>query len=198
MSSADPPRSETLAAAPMVVISSLTLLAGASGMVVSYSFLVSPGHLDVIAGAAGFLAGAGLAAAGVLSLAVQSRSQATSHVATNAAGCLVGLLPPAIAGLSWPALRFGIPTILGTSFFLLGAMLAVALMPFVFVGCTIWAWIQSQSVADHLGELFASKRVRLLRVTVFTMQLLTIVATWPLFAYFLDLLESMGYRLGWS
>ena len=72
-----------------------------------------------------------LVAAGLLSLAVQSRSPAISHVATHAAGCLMGLLPPAVAALGWPTLYFG-------------AFTAVVLMPLVLVACIGWAWVQSE------------------------------------------------------
>jgi hypothetical protein len=46
------------------------LVAGAGGMAVSFAFLASANQLDVLAGAAGFIAGAILAAAGLLALTV--------------------------------------------------------------------------------------------------------------------------------
>jgi hypothetical protein len=58
-------------------LSSLSLLAGAGGMVVSLLFLASSSHLDVLAGAAGFVAGSVLAAAGIVALAILGRSPAT-------------------------------------------------------------------------------------------------------------------------
>jgi hypothetical protein len=169
---------------PLVNLSVLVLLAGAGGMVISFTFLASDHHLDVIAGAVGFLAGVILVAVGWLSLAVQSRSPVTSQAAIRAAGCLVGLLPPAVAALAWPTLFFG-------------AGLAVLLMPLVLLGCLLWAWLQSPGVAGHLTEFYGSRRVRLFRAVVFVAQALAIVATWPLFGYFLRVLESMGYKFGW-
>jgi hypothetical protein len=53
-------------------VSALSIVAGGVGMVVSFFFLASPAYLDVIAGAAGFVAGAILAAAGIVALAVVS------------------------------------------------------------------------------------------------------------------------------
>jgi len=183
MASANLPRPDEAPAAPVVTLSSLALLAGVGGMVVSFSFLASPGYLDVIAGAVGFFAGVVLAAAGLLSLAVLSRSPATSRAAVHAAGSLVGFLPPVVAALGWPVLYFG-------------AFLAVLLMPLVLLGCIGWAWAQSPSVAGHVSALLGAPRVRLFRAAVFVTQALAVVATWPLFGYFLRMLESMGYKIG--
>ena len=185
MASSDLSQPDKPSVSPLVIISSLALLAGAGGMVVSFSFLASPNYLDVIAGAVGFLAGVVLIAAGVISLAVQSRSPATSQAATHAAGCLVAFLPPTVAALGWPALYFGL-------------FLAVVLMPLVLVGCIVWAWVQSLDVAVHLSELFGSRRVRLFRVGVFVVQALAVLVTWPMFGCFLDQLTAMGYKIGWS
>jgi hypothetical protein len=154
-------------------------------MAVSFLFLASNGYLDVIAGAVGFLSGTILAVAGLLSLGVQSRSPTTSQAATHAAGCLVALLPPAVAILGWPALYFG-------------AFLAVLLMPLVLICCLLWAWVQSRGVAEHLSALLGWPRGFLLRVIVFAVQAALILASWPLFGYSLRLLESMGYKFGWS
>src|SRR5437764_14388372 len=51
----------------------LTFVAGAAGMVVSFAFLASNHPLDVTAGAAGFVAGAVLVAAGLISISLQRR-----------------------------------------------------------------------------------------------------------------------------
>lgn len=185
MASADLTQSHELPVTPVVTISVWTLFAGAGGMLVSFAFLVGGGSVDLIAGGAGFMAGAVLVAAGVISLAVLSRSPATSEAAIHTAGCLVGLLPLTVAALSWPTLWFG-------------TLLGIILMPLILLGCIGWAWIQNRRVANHLSELFKLRRVRLLRVTLFVMQLLAIVATWPLFLYFLEILQSMGFKTGWS
>lgn len=185
MAATDIPQLREPSAAPVVAISSLTLLSGAGGMAISFSFLASPDYLDVIAGAVGFVAGSIFVVAGVISLALQSRSPTTSQIAVHAAGCLVGFLPPTIAALGWPTLYFGL-------------FLAVLLMPLVLIGCIWWAWGQSHSVAEHLSQLIASRRIRLIRFIIFVVQSLAIVATWPLFGYFLRTLESMGYKIGWS
>jgi hypothetical protein len=58
------------AARPVRVLASLTFAAGAGGMVISFLFLASAHPLDVTAGAAGFIAGAVLAASGLLSIAL--------------------------------------------------------------------------------------------------------------------------------
>src|SRR4051794_32961617 len=62
---------------PWLALSVLTLVVGAGGMGVSFLFLASANHLNVIAGAAGFVAGSVLAAAGLLSLTIQSRAPGT-------------------------------------------------------------------------------------------------------------------------
>ena len=51
---------------------------------------------------------------------------------------------------------------------------------------------------NSLAELAGWRRVRLVRAAVFVAQSLAVVATWPLFGYFLGMLESMGYKVGWS
>ena|SRR5438874_972827 len=185
MASADTSKSLPRPAAPVVTLSALALLTGAGGMAVSFLFLASPSYLDVIAGTVGFLAGAILVAAGLVSLAVQSRSPGTSQAATQAARCLVVFLPPGVAILGWPVLYFG-------------AFLAVYLMPLVLLGCLAWAWVQSREVAGCLSELVGLRRLRLLRAAVFVTQSALILASWPLFGYSLRLLESMGYKVGWS
>src|SRR4051794_18505329 len=61
-------------AAPVVRrLAALTFAAGALGMGMSFVFLASSDHRDVLAGAAGFVAGAILSAAGLFALAVLSR-----------------------------------------------------------------------------------------------------------------------------
>ncbi len=185
MKSIDVPQLGEPPAAPVVTISSLTLLSGAGGMVISFAFLASRDYLDVIAGAVGFVAGAVLVAAGVVSLGLQSRSPATSKTAVHTAGCLASLLPPTVAALGWPTLYFGL-------------FLAMPLMLLVLVACIGWAWIQSRSVACHLSELLALRRVRLLRAVAFVVQSLAVLATGPLFGYFLNTLQSLGYKVGWS
>jgi hypothetical protein len=54
----------------------MALAAGTLGMAISFAFLASRHHLDVIAGAAGFVAGAILTASGLLSFAIVARASA--------------------------------------------------------------------------------------------------------------------------
>ncbi len=54
--------------APASLLATLVLLAGAGGMAISFLFLASSHPLDVLAGAAGFIAGSILLAAGTLAL----------------------------------------------------------------------------------------------------------------------------------
>jgi hypothetical protein len=58
-------------ARPIAVLAALSLLAGVGGMVTSYAYLASAHELDVLAGAAGFIAGSILVAAGVISASLQ-------------------------------------------------------------------------------------------------------------------------------
>jgi hypothetical protein len=185
MASADSPPPEEPTPPPLVTLATVALLIGASGMAVSLPLLASRDHLDVIAGAVGLLAGVVLVAVGILSLGVLSRSPATSRTATRVVGCLAAFLPSTVAALGWPILYFG-------------AGMAVVLMPFVLGGCIVWAWVLSRQVADHLSELAVWPKRRFVRAVVFAGQSLSVVATGPLFGYVLGLLESMGYKIGWS
>jgi hypothetical protein len=59
---------------PVLLLASLALVGGTGGMAISFLFLASMNHLDVIAGGAGFVAGSILVAAGLLSIAALSPS----------------------------------------------------------------------------------------------------------------------------
>jgi hypothetical protein len=61
---------------PLHRLALLTFAAGVLGMALSFIYLASNHQLDVIAGAAGFVAGSVLAAAGLVSLAIVSRASA--------------------------------------------------------------------------------------------------------------------------
>src|SRR5690349_16321604 len=63
----------------------LTFLAGAAGMAVSFLYLASDHRLDVLAGAAGFVAGSVLAASGLLSTALLTRPVAGGESVAPAA-----------------------------------------------------------------------------------------------------------------
>ncbi len=71
---------------PVVTLSSLTFAAGVGGMAVSFLFLASDHPLDVTAGAAGFIAGAVLLAAGLVSIAVQKPVAVDHDTMADAAG----------------------------------------------------------------------------------------------------------------
>jgi hypothetical protein len=66
------------------VLAMLALAAGTLGMAVSFVFLASSQQLDVIAGAAGFVAGAALAASGLVSIALVTRPAAPAIIAEAA------------------------------------------------------------------------------------------------------------------
>src|SRR5438552_3894054 len=72
----------------------MTFLAGASGMAVSFLFLASAHHLDVIAGAAGFIAGSILAAGGLISISVQKAPLQTGEQNGPADESLATINPP--------------------------------------------------------------------------------------------------------
>jgi hypothetical protein len=58
----------------------VTVLAGGAGMVVSFAYLASRHHLDVLAGVAGFIAGAVLIGSGLVSMAIlAARGQEAPH-----------------------------------------------------------------------------------------------------------------------
>jgi hypothetical protein len=70
---------------PLSVLASLTSLAGIGGMAISFLFLASEHHLDVLAGAAGFVAGSVLVAGGLLVIAVLRRPLVAPEAITPAA-----------------------------------------------------------------------------------------------------------------
>jgi len=79
------------------VLPALTFLAGVGGMAMSFWFLASAHPLDVFAGAAGFIAGAILAAGGLVSIAVGRRLPAADETAAAASkGLLTFARPPVI------------------------------------------------------------------------------------------------------
>lgn len=79
----------------IIVLARLTFVAGAGGMGISFLFLASAHQLDVMAGAAGFIAGAILAAAGLISL-----SALAPMAKEKSADRSAGLDPP------WPVGRW--------------------------------------------------------------------------------------------
>jgi len=186
MATPDALQTKTPPATGVVILSALALLAGASGLTLSLAFLASADYLDFIAGAVGFIVGGVLFAVGLLSLAMQSRSPRIAQTAADASMCLLALLPPLVALLTWPVIYFGL--------FIPGFVL----IPAVVIACVAWSWNQSRTVAKHLSALFRSNDVALFRGILFTMQAVAVLASWPLFIEFLDLLASMGYKVGWG
>jgi hypothetical protein len=175
------------------VLAALALVAGAASMAISFVFLASGHHLDVVAGAAGFVAGSVLIAGGLLALAVVTRSRPGWQTAALAARCMLIFGPPTVAAASWPVLYFGL--------FLAGFFL----IPVVLLACAVWAWPVSASVATdfsalmgwrdrHSGRPYAPR----LRALLFAFELVAIAASLPLFRALLDLLESLGHKVGWS
>src|SRR5262245_52114709 len=112
---------------PVMVLALLALGAGAAGMVLSFWFLASRHPLDVLAGAAGLVAGSVLLGAGLLALAVLSRSPGTSELLARALRCFQLLGPPLVAMVSGPVLYFG---------FLFAG---IFILPIVLILCAVWA-----------------------------------------------------------
>jgi hypothetical protein len=78
----------------LLLLSALAVGAGTAGMAVSFCFLASVHRLDVIAGASGFVAGAVLIGAGLVTLAVLGRSsQAAATTAAAPPGSLAFASP---------------------------------------------------------------------------------------------------------
>jgi hypothetical protein len=82
---------------PVLLLALLTFLAGVGGMAISFLFLASTSHLDVLAGAAGFVAGSILLAAGLLAVAVLVRLPASAATA-EAAEAAPALAPQPAVG----------------------------------------------------------------------------------------------------
>jgi hypothetical protein len=177
---------------PLVPLTALTSLAGAAGMVCSFVYLASTNQLDVLAGAAGFVAGAILVAGGLISLSAQclSLSPSGNELLTRMLRCLYAfLLPPALAIVAWPVFYF--------TFFVMG----IILMPFMLVICAVLALWCSGVVAENVCAMLGWSAVRAIRAmyaVAFVMQLLAIAASWPLFRLLLNQLELMGFKGGWS
>jgi len=72
----------------------LVFAAGVAGMAMSFVFLGSSHPLDVTAGAAGFIAGAVLVAAGLVSLSIQRTAARVTHLPARAAGRSADFAPP--------------------------------------------------------------------------------------------------------
>jgi hypothetical protein len=75
-------------------LAAMTFVAGSSGMAVSFLFLASAHHLDVIAGAAGFIAGSILAAGGLISISLQRAALRAGGQPRTADETLVAVAPP--------------------------------------------------------------------------------------------------------
>jgi hypothetical protein len=78
------------------VLALLALVAGVAGMATSYLYLASSDQLDVIAGAAGFVAGSVLIAAGLLSAAVLSRSPVAAATTVEPTAAAPALASPSV------------------------------------------------------------------------------------------------------
>lgn len=108
------------------------------------------------------------------------------HAAKHVLACCAAILPPAVALVGWNAVYFA------------AILMAPVVMPVVLISCIAWAWRQSRDVAEHLAAIArSSDDVSLLRAVVFAAQLVGIFGSWQLFAFSLDLLESLGYRVRW-
>jgi hypothetical protein len=77
-----------------LAVSVLTFGAGAAGMGMSFLFLASAHHLDVIAGAAGFVGGSILASAGLVAIAILSRSPLAGGTVSDELRGSIAFAPP--------------------------------------------------------------------------------------------------------
>src|SRR5438105_10327047 len=78
----------------VVALAALTFSAGVGGMAISFLYLASGHPLDVLAGAAGFVAGSILAAAGLVSISVPWPVPLTGEPTAAADNGLAVLDPP--------------------------------------------------------------------------------------------------------
>jgi hypothetical protein len=176
----------------LAALSGLCLPAGAGGMAVSFLFLAAPSLQDTIAGAAGFVAGAVLLAGGIVGLALVHQEGAPCDPAASALNALWALLPPAVAAAGWPALYFTVG---------LGVLV---LMPVVLGVCLVLAWPLSARAARGLGSLLGVSGEaeyggsRSLQLLLFAGQVVSIALSWPLFSELLNMMQAMGYKVGWS
>jgi hypothetical protein len=79
---------------PVFAVATLSLAAGITGMAISFLFLASAHYLDVMAGAAGFIAGSILATGGLVSISVQRPVRLASERRTTATERLGALDTP--------------------------------------------------------------------------------------------------------
>src|SRR5262245_64904573 len=91
-----------LPARASVTLASLTFVAGVCGMAISFLFLASSHHLDVTAGAAGFIAGSVLVAAGLIAGSLQ-RPRVSADCPTAPATRGVEVADPPLDLARWTA-----------------------------------------------------------------------------------------------
>ncbi len=85
-----------------VTLASLSLIAGAAGMAISFLFLASNDHLDVLAGAAGFIAGSVLVGAGLIARSLE-RPAVSADCLTAPGTHAIGLADPPLDVARWKA-----------------------------------------------------------------------------------------------
>ena len=90
------------AKSPPITLATLTFVAGGCGMAISFLFLASNHYLDVTAGAAGFVAGSVLVAAGLISISVQRPFSPADSLGTAPANDPANL-EPAMDATRWLA-----------------------------------------------------------------------------------------------
>jgi len=103
---------------------------------------------------------------------------AVAETALANRSCLAALLPPLAAILAWPVLYF------------VSSCQACFSCHWSW-GVHGWAWL-AVAVSANLAVLVGWPRVYILRGIVFVLQVLAILASWPVFLCLFHLLESMG------
>jgi hypothetical protein len=166
---------------------------GALGLTVSFFFLASNSQMVRVAGAVGCLAGAGLIGISLLTYFALAGLMSISQKGSELICCLWLFIPPYSAAFSLAIL------------FLQVTFFVIFLWPIVVFFCVIWSLQICSDVSPQLTALFGSRweekrwMYRLpLKMALFIFQLGGILVSWPIFIYFLNKLESMGFKTGWS
>jgi hypothetical protein len=156
-----------------------TFLTGIASIVLGCTWLPSEDWFQLLVGTIEWLAGIGVGAIGWLILIAPSRFPHINYP-IQALGCLRAFVPALIAYLSWPII------------FLTGGIVVMLVMPLVILTCIIFAKHRSFEAVTHLMQLTGWQHPRRSRALLFTIQVLAILASWPAFGHFLQLLEWMG------
>jgi hypothetical protein len=168
------------------VVPTVIFLAGIGGMAVSFVRLQYPSTTAHILEYVCLWTSAFASIFGMVVLHLLTRSEIHRHDAYLARNCISLLLLPFLAWIGWPLLYF--------TAFLAGICLMFLAIPLLI----LIAWHQSRFVANQLCVRMKWNRCIIVLCLMFLFQTFLILASHPFFVWYLDRLETQGYKVGWS